>query len=309
MKNIFLVLLFIIFLNNCSINKLAVNKVAEMLSSDKGSTVFTGDDDPQLIGEALPFALKLYEALLEQVPDNAELCMATGKAYSLYAFGYIQTPAEQLSDNEIEEQINMLKRAKKLYVRARKYLLQAMEIRHPGFTNTLQQNKLDQILKSFTKEDVPYLYWLGLSWMGAFTADKFDMELAVSHPKAVKMIERVLMLDPHYDNGGVQDFFISYYGSLPAGMGGSETKAREFFKRSIEISKGLKAAPYLNLATSVSINNQNAEEFQSLLNQVLAIDLNKSPDNRLLNTISQQKAKWLLDHMDNYFLNEKGDIK
>ncbi len=294
---------------HCSINKFAVNKVADMLASDKGSTVFTGDEDTQLIGGSLPFALKLYESLVEQVPDNTELLLATSKAFCLYSFAYVQAPAEQLSDNEIDKQLLMKQRSKKLYLRARRYILNAIEVRHSGFTNLLFQDKTEEAIKLCNKKDIGYLYWLGLAWMGAFTADNFDMDLSISHPKAVKMIKKAFEWDETYDNGGIHEFFISYYGSLPVDMGGSEIKARDHFKRALEISKGFKSTPYINLATSVSINNQNSEEFQSLLNQALTVDINQQPENRLLNTINQQKAKWLLDHMDNYFLIEKGETK
>jgi hypothetical protein len=53
----------------CSFNKIAMNKVAGMLSAPSGSNVFTQDNDPDLVGDALPFAIKLYESLLASVPD------------------------------------------------------------------------------------------------------------------------------------------------------------------------------------------------------------------------------------------------
>ena len=41
----------------------AVGMVADTLAS--GGDTFTRDDDPDLVGQALPFALKLYESLLD----------------------------------------------------------------------------------------------------------------------------------------------------------------------------------------------------------------------------------------------------
>ena len=49
------------FLSGCSINKIAMNAVANVLGGDGGSSSFTADSDPQLVGDALPFALKMYE--------------------------------------------------------------------------------------------------------------------------------------------------------------------------------------------------------------------------------------------------------
>ena len=67
---------------------------------------------------------------------------------------------------------------------------------------------------------------------------------------------------------------------------------------------GNKAGPYISLATSVSVTNQNAAEWKDLLNKALAIDVDKDPANRLANIIYQKRAKWLLAHTSDYFINE-----
>ena len=59
----------------CSLKTMAVKSVANTLS-DTGD-VFTRDDDPELIREATPFALKLYESLLESVPNHVPLLVST----------------------------------------------------------------------------------------------------------------------------------------------------------------------------------------------------------------------------------------
>ena len=85
-------------------------------------------------------------------------------------------------------------------------------------------------------------------------------------------------------------------------MGGSEKKAREFFSRSIELSGGRKAGTYVSLATTVSVANQNIEEFKELLGKAIAIDAEADRENTLANIIAQIKAKWLLRNIENYFL-------
>ena len=94
-------------------------------------------------------------------------------------------------------------------------------------------------------------------------------------------------------------------------MGGSEEKARRHFKRAIELSKGLKASPYVALASSVSVKNQNIKEFTDLLNKALAIDVNVRLENRLANIMAQRKAQWLIDHREDRFLSDikEGDKK
>ncbi len=50
----------------CSIRKMAVNKLGDALA-ETGSS-FSSDDDPELVGDAVPFGLKTMEALLAESP-------------------------------------------------------------------------------------------------------------------------------------------------------------------------------------------------------------------------------------------------
>ncbi|MGD9200897.1 MAG: TRAP transporter TatT component family protein [Chitinispirillia bacterium] len=298
---LFISIISICFLNTGCLKKIALKKVAGALTSGDG-TVFTGDNDPQLIADALPFALKTYESLLSGLPDDENLLYATGQAFCMYAYAFVQVPADTISDSRIKEKTEHYLRAKKLYLRARDYLLKALELRHPGFNDLLNSNRTDSALSLLEIADSSLIYWTGASWMGAFTADKFDMKLALNMPKAVALMKLLLENHESFGNGMVHDFFISYFGSMPPSMGGNEQKARYHFSRSLELSKGKSAGSYVSLATSVCISNQYHEEFQKLLNQALAIDADAYIPNRLANTLSQNRARWLLDHMDNFFI-------
>jgi predicted anti-sigma-YlaC factor YlaD len=85
-------------------------------------------------------------------------------------------------------------------------------------------------------------------------------------------------------------------------MGGSQDKARHHFEKAVEYSEGLSASPYVALASTVSVANQDLEEFRQLLKAAIAIDPDANPDNRLQNLLSQEKARWLLDHVEDFFL-------
>lgn len=286
----------------CSIKKLAMNKVADMLSAPGGSTVFTGDNDPELVGDALPFAIKLYESLLEVLPMHRGLQLKTGSIYIMYANAFLQTPANMLTEDEYKKQEFLLQRAKNLYLRGRDILLKGLEREYPGFLKNLDEQQYQIVFKSLKKEDVPFLYWAAAGWLGAFAIDPFDMKLGITLPRAAAMMEQVLKMDPQFGNGAVHDFYTLYYGSMPDYMGGDFDKARYHFKKAIELSQGKLTSPYLSLATSVSIKEQNLEEFKSLLNKMLDIDPEIDKDNRLLNTLNIRKAKWYLEHIDDFFL-------
>jgi predicted anti-sigma-YlaC factor YlaD len=291
-------------LGACSLRKIAVNTVAKTLSSAGGGTVFTGDNDPELVAEALPFAMKLYESLLAEVPENTELLLSTGSVFAMYANAFVQGPAGMLPDTQFERKAEMLARAKLLYLRGREYCLRALELRHPGFRKLLEKNQAGPLLEKMTVSDVPYLFWASASWMGAFSTNPFDMEMLITLSRPLALMDRAYRLEEGYNHGAIDEFYISVYGSLPASLGGSPEKARVHFQKAVEYTHGMKAGPYVALATSVSVPAQNVAEFKELLKKALAVDVNASPENRLENILAQRKAHWLLEHIGDFFLLE-----
>jgi len=289
------------------ISGLVMKKAGAALSG--GGTVFSGDDDPELVADALPFALKTYESLLQAMPDNFDLLLSTGSAFTMYAYAFVQLPAGMIPDTRTTERAEQMARAKKLFLRARGYLLRAMELRYPGARAQLEQGNAGALTAQTGQLDTALLYWTGASWMGAFTCDVFDMSVSLGVPAAVALVRRSLELDETYGQGSAHEFFISYYGSMPASMGGSEAKAREHFARAVKIAGGAKAGPYVALATSVCVGTQDAAEFSRLLDSALAIDVDANPGSRLANILTQRKARWLKANIDNYFLPaaEEGD--
>jgi predicted anti-sigma-YlaC factor YlaD len=68
------------------------------------------------------------------------------------------------------------------------------------------------------------------------------------------------------------------------------------------LSDGQQAGPLVALAEAVSIQNQDLQEFESLLNRALAIDVDAKPEWRLVNVLMQRRAKWLLGRREELFL-------
>jgi hypothetical protein len=151
---------------------------------------------------------------------------------------------------------------------------------------------------------VPLLYWTGATWGAAVSAGSEKPELLNQLPIVRAIMARALELDEAYELGGIHDVLISL-DSLPEAMGGSIKNAREHFARSVELSKGQSASPYVSLAAGISVAEQNRKEFETLLGQALAIDVNQVPRLRLSNVIYQRKARALLARADELFTPEK----
>jgi predicted anti-sigma-YlaC factor YlaD len=297
-----------LLLAGCSINRLAVRAVAGMLSGGGGAGAFGRDDDPVLVGQALPFALKLYESLLDVDPTNTSLLLATGRAYTMYAYAFVQAPAELLPDDEIERQDAEIARAKKLLLRGREYVFRALEIKYPdafrAFVDGVVTRGGDPVEQlTFAKPaDIDYFFWAAASWMAAVSASQFDMALIVTVPKAVALIRKVIEWDEGYGAGGAHDLMVSYYGAGVDPDPDWKQRAREHFERAVELSGGQKPGMYVSYALAVAVPEQDVATFTRLLETALAVDAGAHPDDLLENTIAQRKARWLLDNLERYFL-------
>lgn len=299
---LFVIIILAMLASGCSLEKMALKKAAGMLTSSSSGKVFTGDDDPELIAGALPFAIKFYESLLASLPEHQGLRLRTGSLYIMYASAFIQTPADMTPLSEIETRQTMLARAKKLYLRGRDILLAGLEKKNPRLREQLKARQFQSALAPFGRQDIDFLYWAAAGWVAAYSIDPFDMSIGLSLPEAAALMNRVLELEPDYSRGAVHNFYILYYGSLPESMGGDDKKALEHFKKAEALCSGSDTSYLLSLATAVSIKHQNRQEFVNLLKQVLAFDLNQSPENRLINVLNKRKAAWLLEHVDDFFL-------
>lgn len=324
----FLLLIVLFVFSSCSsIKKAGINMISDVMAGDGSGELFTRDDDPELVKDALPFILKMYEMLVSENPDDAELLLATGSTFIMYSNIFIQTPADMISDEFYMDQLYMLKRSKKMYKRGTEYILDALDLKHENFRSNLEVGLIDLVLEEMDEEDIPYLYWAASGMMGEFSTDPYDFSLGPHIYKPVAFIYKALELDESYNNGAIHDLLILINSSMPTAMMfrksdddipytaaffdqyyealDAETaydKARYHFNRSLEISGGNSAAPYISLASTVSVNEQNYDEFEKLLNKALEIDPNLFPEMRLASIIYREKAQWLLDHRTDYFL-------
>ena len=283
--------------SGCSVKKIAINALGNALS--EGTSSFGKDDDPELVRDAVPFALKTIEMLIDQSPKHKGLLIAACSGFTEYSYAFVQQEADYIEEQDFDRAKEMRIRAKKLYLRALEYGLRSIEAEFPGFRDQLRKDP-DAALAKMAPKHVPRLYWAGASWAAAFAINKADPDLAADQTLIEKMMQRALTLDETWNMGAIHDFFISWEGGHTA-SGGSHEKARRHFDRSVALSRGMLASPYVSLAESVSVPTQNKKEFQEVLNTALKIDINRAPDQKLANVIAQRRARWLLGRVDELF--------
>ena len=277
----------------------AINSLGDTLA--QGTSTFATDEDPELIRDATPFALKTIEILIQQSPKHRGLLLAACSGFTQYSYGFVQQEADFTEAQNLDRATEMRERARKLYLRALGYGMRAFETEFPGFRDRLRQDP-DRELARLSRKHVPLLYWTGASWAAAFSINKADAELSADQGLIEKLMRRALALDETWGKGAIHDFFITWEGGRSS-VGGSLDRAREHFERAKQLAAGLRAAPLVTYAEVVSVGTQNRKEFVQLLNEALKVDVDKAPDERLANILAERRARWLLGRADELFVD------
>lgn len=280
-----------------AIRTAAIKSVADTLSTGSGS-VFTRDDDPLLVRDAAPFGLKTYEALLESIPRYTPLLTSTCANFTQYAYAFVQADVDGLDPTDYETISAHEERAFRLYQRARGYCMRALEERRAGTVRELRVNA-ESALRWAKRDDVPLLYWAGASWGSAISLGLDKPDLVADMPVVRALLARALQLDEGFNGGAIRGALITL--DARQEWGGSAARAREHFDHAIRLSKGLDPGPYVTLAMSVARPERNRAEFVDLLEKALAIKPQDNPANQLVILIAQQRARRLLERVDDLF--------
>jgi len=288
--------------SGCSIKRLAVNKVGDAIASSGSG--YESDEDPELVGEALPFSLKLLESLLAESPKHEGMLLAACKGFTSYSYAYVDREAELAIENDLDRGLALEQRARKLYLRALGYGLRGLELRQPGLTAGLLTDPRGAVA-AVEAQNVPLLYWSAASLGLAISVSLGDAAMVARLPEVEALLDRALALDEAWQDGVLHEFTIVLESARPLGSGG-RAALRPHFDRALDLSNGDRASVYLAWAESVSVREQDAAEFRSLLEQALAIDPDARTELRLSNLLAQRRARWLLDRTEDLFL-EAGD--
>jgi predicted anti-sigma-YlaC factor YlaD len=292
------VFLAAIALSGCSIKRMAIGSLGNALAG--GQSTFAEDDDPDLVGEAVPFALKTTEALLREAPRHRGLRLAVTSGFAQYAYGFIQQQADFVEARDLEQATGLRARARRLYLRGREYGLGGLEIDCPGFAARLRVDAT-AALACTKRRHVPLLYWTGRAWFGAINLAKDDADLTADQHLAEALMRRALILDEGFAEGALHEFFLAWEARGDA-VGGSRARARAHLARALALSQGRRAWPMVTFAESVCVAEQDRKCFEDALNRALAVDPSAEPKYRLNNLIVQRRARWLMGRADELFL-------
>ena len=239
-----------------------------------------------------------YQVDSEKVKEYFEINNVMDGLFSItmYSYGFIMEDAERLSDDDYQAGKDIYVRALKLFERGKSYGLHGIQLKYPNFDELINSET-----NPFEKDDIPSLYWLSAAIGGSISASGAAPAYVVDLPKLGWLLESAFELEPDWNNGALYSAMISYTMSRPDAIENREQIARDYFKKAVQVSQGNDSSIYVRFAESVSINNQNRVEFEELLNTVLSFDIDSAPKQRLSNALAQNRAKWLLERIDELF--------
>jgi predicted anti-sigma-YlaC factor YlaD len=290
--------MFCIADTGCSVRNYAMNQFGDALAASGSG--FGSDDDPELIGAAAPFSLKLIESVLAETPNHRGLLLAATQGFVQYSYAFVEQKADELEDTDSREAWRQRHRAARLYLRARDYGLRALEGWQPGIAKALRVDPAAALAKT-TAAEAGLLYWTGVAWAAAISLDKDDPFLVADLPAVDALVRRVLVLDEGYDHGAAHVFMINFEMSRAGLSAEAIERARRHCARALELTGGRHAAPYVACAEAIATAERNRAEFERLLEDALQIEPGARPEWRLANTVMQRRARWLLGRADRFF--------
>lgn len=284
----------------CSLSEFAASKVGDTLAA--GGAGWSSEEDPELVREALPFALKLMESLAAEAPRHRPLRLGLCRGFVSYAAGFLETDAEAIDATDFERARALRERARKLHLRARGYCFDALDLAHSGAGARLLSGD-ERPLQELEQRDVEVLYWTGAAWGSAVALGLDRPEMVADLPMVRAVFERALKLDETFDHGALHEAMI-VFDSMPAMMGGSYERARTHYERAVELSGAARASPHVTWARSSAVPRQARREFEEVLARAVAIDPEAVAAERMANLLAQARARLLLERAADFFFAE-----
>lgn len=279
-----------LLLGACSPRYFIVQGVANELASQGKSA----EDDLELSREASAFYLKLSESVLRQTPGNLKLAEAVSAGFTQYAFAFVSFEAEKIEAKDVRAAQKLRVRAARLYLRAHRHAIVALEQHKPGFLKALSSPE-PKNWPRLDEEEIGVAYWAAASWGGYISLSKDDPNIVADLPLAVRLARLAWEKMPNYGDGALASLMGSFESARP---GGSRQQALTYFDQAISASADKSAGPFVAKAEGVALPAGDRTAFDALLRQALvASDTRRD----LQNEVMRERALWLLESADDLF--------
>jgi hypothetical protein len=284
------------------LQRLAIDQTAELLRH--GGAAINGETDYEYAAQAIPGGLVTMQGLWDSARDNETLLLLLAQNYSAYSFGFIEDEAELAAargdDDEAQRQY---RRARRFYLRGRRYGLYLLEMNHEGFKAQMRRPlaEFERYLQDeMDEDDVPALFWTAYGWASAINVSRDDMGMIADLSTAMALVRRCYELDPTFYDRGPVLFMANVYAGFPEALGGNPERGRQLYESVIRLNDS-DLLPMYMLASTYAVQTQNRAMFQELLNKVLSTR-DRDPKKRLTNAIARRRAVRLLARTSDLFV-------
>jgi len=291
----------VVFLAACSLTEFAANGVVRV--TDRAAPAVQESWDYEFARDTLPSGILRLEGMFRVVPDNEDLLLQLVRAYSAYAYGFIEDDMEEAElAGDWDRADDLRARAVLFYQRAVMFAKRLFRMHDESFDEVFARGPeafASWVRETFDdEEDVPILFWTGYAWGLSVRAG--DPSALVDLPIARTLVDRSVELDPSYFHYAGMTFQAAIEASIPEPMGGNPQRGRELFERVLELTDRRAHAVQLNYARSYAVNTNDRELYVSLLREVMdAGDV--LPEARLANKIARRRAERSLRRTDELF--------
>src|SRR5690606_853081 len=173
---------------------------------------------------------------------------------------------------------------------------------YPGIGAALAADPAQALLvvNGDPEHDVPALYWTAVGLGLAISASRNEARLLARLPEVDALLQRAFVLDESWNDGALHELAITLAGA--GSRAADEATLEAHYARAVELSRGRRASVHVTYAEAVVVPRQDRALYVELLERALAVDPDALPEERLLNVLAQERARWLLDNVDQFFL-------
>ncbi|MBS3964461.1 MAG: hypothetical protein KGZ80_08200 [Methylomonas sp.] len=241
-------------------------------------------DDPETVVAALPAYLILVESLANQDASPKRL-LAAAQLYGAYI--------TLLTDDDARK--NRLSN-KALSLAERGACASNDDL---CSIRQLTLAEFEQKIADTRRDDLDALYALGTTWAAWIQANKTDWNAVAQLAHVKNLMQRILALDEHYQNGAPHLYLAVLESLVPPTLGGKPELAKQHFDRAMQMAPDNLLIPVL-YARHYARMMFDRTLHDTLLNDALARPASV-PGLTLTNTLAQRQARQLLETANQHF--------
>ena len=254
--------------------------------ADALGSAIRANKDLQTVKDGAPAYLLLMDAMVQQDPESPALLLGAADLYSFYGGVFVDDPA----------------RAVLFANKAMTFATQGSCFEDALFCDwaSLDREAYEARLAELEPDHLATLNTVASVWVGWIQASSDDWNAIAQLSRVQQMIERVVALDPNYEQGTAQLYLGVLHTLLPPLQGGKPELGRSHFEAAIAASEGrnLLAKTYFAKFYARMVFEQ--ELHHQLLTEVIDADFDDSQFN-LMNELAKQEARMLLADEADYF--------